>query len=398
MWREELSSGLLRAEALWTECRGDGARLAMRLRDVLPNVAPTMLSEITEILLGRQKALEQGIGPQQGFFTRQSVEQASRPSVAERHARYFQGSSHVLEICSGIGVDSVALARVAKQVTCIELSPQLTEYAERNLALQGINNVTVLQGAAEDIVPTLDLGTYDGLWADPSRRQSDGRRIQDMQQYKPALGMVMAIPLRGVRGIKVSPAAQLDECVAEGWAREVIGFAEGCIEQTLWSGADVSDGTVYLADRDFCWTPLDREAAPSNGKLEVGAFLIEPHAALIRSGYLACFYAEQKIQLLEEEFAWGITAIKPHASPLQRVFKILEVMPFSVKKLATRLKELQWNNRTEIKKRAFPHEDPEELRPRLKLRPPSSDFPLYGVVLMCTLRGQPLCILASREL
>lgn len=397
MWREELTRGLLRAEALWPDCHGDGARLAMRLRDALPDVSPLLLSELTEIILGREKALEQGIETRQGFFTRQSVEQASRPAVAERHAKYFQGCAHVLEICSGIGVDSAALSRVAKHVTCIELSPQLAEYAERNLALQGITNVTVLQGAAEDILPTLDLSVFDGLWADPSRRQSDGRRIQDVQQYKPALGFVMELDVRGVRGIKVSPAAHLDEFVALNWAREVIGFGEGCIEQTLWSAA-VTDGTVYLADKDYCWKPADQEAQPSNGSLEVGSFLVEPHAALIRSGHLAAYYAEQNVKLLEEEFAWGVSSCKPAPSHLLRVFKIIEVIPFSVKKLSARLKELQWNNRTEIKKRAFPYEDPEELRPRLKLRPPSKDFPIYGVVLMCTLRGQQLCILASREL
>src|SRR6185312_5465348 len=52
----------------------------------------------------------------------------------------------VLEIGTGTGYMAALLAHKARQVTSVEISPELKALAEKNLAANGVTNVTVEQG------------------------------------------------------------------------------------------------------------------------------------------------------------------------------------------------------------------------------------------------------------
>jgi protein-L-isoaspartate(D-aspartate) O-methyltransferase len=57
-------------------------------------------------------------------------------------------SDRVLEIGTGSGYVAALLARLAKEVTSVEINPTLAKYAMERLAKQGANNVKVVQGDA----------------------------------------------------------------------------------------------------------------------------------------------------------------------------------------------------------------------------------------------------------
>lgn len=59
-----------------------------------------------------------------------------------------QPSEQVLEIGSGSGFLTACLAKMAAHVTSVDIFPELTEMARRNLASQGIDNVTLETGDA----------------------------------------------------------------------------------------------------------------------------------------------------------------------------------------------------------------------------------------------------------
>ena len=58
--------------------------------------------------------------------------------------------STVLDIGAGTGAWSVLLARRARHVTAVELSPAMIELMRENLAQEGVTNVTIVQGAWPD--------------------------------------------------------------------------------------------------------------------------------------------------------------------------------------------------------------------------------------------------------
>jgi SAM-dependent methyltransferase len=379
----------------------DPLRAGTLLRKKLPTTAPNLIAQAFDILQFRAKASPFGAWTEHGFFTRQSLEQATVPLVAQHHAQRFAGCRHVLEICTGAGFDTAALARYAARVTSIEARPELAAMARQNLAAQGISNVEVICGLAEDVLQNLDISLFDGLWCDPSRRDEQGRRIQNPHDYAPSLKWLQDLRISGVAGIKISPAANLQDTSflatprATTWQREWIGVGEECREQVLWRGVQLADGTASLPETGDRWTPPLEPLSVSfwnqNCTSVVGQYLIEPHGCIIRSGRLQDFFAERDISLLDEHIAFGICASIPPKSAWYQAFRILEAFRFHRSSLRERILARFWGNALEIKKRGFP-ETPDEIRKWLKL-PPSKTA---GTLIITRVHDGHLAFLAER--
>lgn len=71
---------------------------------------------------------------------------------AIRESARLTGGQTVYELYCGIGLISLTLAGASKQVIGVESEPQNVELAESNAALNGIRNVTFLQGKTEDLL------------------------------------------------------------------------------------------------------------------------------------------------------------------------------------------------------------------------------------------------------
>lgn len=425
---------LTQAKQYLQATQNDILRASMQLRKAT-NCSPEIASEAFEITLCRKKALYFGEWTEQGLFTRQALEQSTAPAIAKHHAERFRGCRHVLEICTGAGFDTAALARNAGRVTTIEADERLAAMARHNMALQGITNVEVLCGLAEEVVSRLRVSDFDGLWSDPSRRTVSGERIALPDNYTPALQWLQKLEIRGLRGIKIAPAvnceAQHLQPFGEGlakdmrWKREWIGFGNECREQVLWwwwddfsyalsdsSSADAHvhfrDGTATLLDNHGLlaqWHKADRLHSRAilpaqdivhslwnkDETILKAAYILEPHPALIRTGYLADFADEYGFEMFDGRIAYMLSLHEPLKSPWYESFQIEEAFPFHYALLKERLQARMWGNRLEIKKRGFP-ETPEEIRKKLKLRL----SPEQGV-LFCTRKGQRhWAILAKR--
>ncbi len=407
---EEGDVVLRRTQEFLRTTNNDTLRATVLLRKAT-SCSPDMASDALEIALCRQKASVFGEWTRGGLFTRQSLEQATSPVIAKHHAERFRGCSHVLEICSGAGFDTAALAQAAERVTTIEADERLAEMARHNLSQQGITNVEVECGFAEEVCKRLDMNAFDGLWSDPSRRDMNGRRIQSPDEYAPSLRWLQSIEIQGVGGVKIAPGVNCEaHHLAGDWQREWVGFENECREQVLWRGLEkgvLRDGTATLCSSDGKfnqWKPPEKFSANLSANLSTaalwngdetllaGKFLLEPHGALIRTGHLATFFAEQEWMLFDEQIAYGIAVDKPSQSPWYRRFEIIEALPFHYGRLKERLLAYGWGNGTEIKKRGFP-EMPEEVRKKLKL--PSGG---EAGVVVCTRKGnRHWAILARRS-
>ncbi|MBK9248922.1 MAG: hypothetical protein IPM69_12610 [Ignavibacteria bacterium] len=261
--------------------------------------------------------------------------------------------------------------------------------ASRNFLKANCTSITQKYGRAEDIIPTL-TEKFDSLWADPSRRETHGKRMSvNADDYQPPLKWVMSQQVKGVQGIKISPAITFDS-LPIGWVREWIGFHRECKEQILWKNTDVIDGTVTLVDKGIAWSPKQKREADLL-TIESAKYLVEPHPALIRSGYLGEFYREHSLQVLDRSIAYGVSVHEPKTSEFLTTFSAIESFPFNTKSLQHRLNDLKWNKETEIKKRGFP-ELPDEVRKRLKFA--QSDE--RGVIFLTQAQGKKMVILAKR--
>lgn len=333
------------------------------------------------------------------WTTRFIAEQATHSLIARHHAQRFRLAANVVEICTGSANDTRALYSAVNQVTSIESDDLLFAIASRNLSKYAAG-VRCLHADAMHLTSEF-YSQFDAMWCDPARRDLQDRKGTKPELYSPPLSWLMGLPIKGTVGIKISPAVNMEEVYSwqtmheHGWRREWIGFDGECKEQILWKNVAIADNTVTLVDSAFEWQPQNNRATISCIEASecAGMILVEPHNAVIRSGILAEIYSKLSVQLLDSRVAYGISSATvqlPYDAMFQQ-FRILEIMPFSLKALQKKITELRWNSRTEIKKRAFA-EQPEEIRKRLCF----CDSDLFGTVVLTRIGSAPYMLLCTR--
>lgn len=382
-------------EALPSAPHRTAADLILRLRSSLPDADAHQISLAVETFLARKTAPDKlGEWSSEGFFSTSLLEQASRMAIADYRATFFKGLSNVLEVGTGTGSDTAALAKVAAHVTTIDGDEVASELARRNVALQGVTNVTFLVGDARQVIPSLQ-STFDGFYADPARRTPKGERVKSGEDYSPSLSYLLALEIGQIRAIKISPGLFV-EPPPPGWTRQFLGFQSECLEQTLWFGAPIEDSSVRLTDSAVSWAPKHLATPKLFSEVDESlcGYVIEAHSAVNRSQYVQHFFAELGASMVAPDVAYAVTSDLPTPSPLLRAYRVVKALPFNVKKLRRELATLGYSNRTELKKRNFSR-DLEEIRSDLKLPPHSHTSP-FGVLFFFRQGNSPWVVIAER--
>ncbi len=301
------------------------------------------------------------------LFTQAGLEQATRFTVAARHAdRYARaGCTRVADLTCGIGGDAMAFAALGLPVLAADLD-------ELTAALATVN----LRHFPEAVVRhadglTLDLATerVDGVFADPARRSAGGRRTHDPAAYSPPLDQVLAVRDRvPALGVKVGPAISHTDLPAEAEAQWVSVDGD-VVEAGLWFGPLATDGpgrTALVLHGDTATTLRAPEAGPPEAEVgPTGGYLYEPDGAVIRAGLVSLVAERVQGRLVDRTIAY-VTSDHLVDEPVARAYRVLDVMPFGLKRLRTALRE-RGVGRVTIKKRGTAVV-PEQLRAQLDLR------------------------------
>ena len=333
---------------------------ASRMRERYdPELAAAALTQAT---LRRQAKVKFGEGALEMFFTRAGLEQATRPDVADYHAKRFVqvGVSRVIDIGCGIGSDSLAFARAGLEVVAVEADPVTASVAQANLA----GRVEVIWADAGEVAEQL-ITSGVGVFCDPSRRDDRGR-VWRVEDFAPAWSFVLRL-LDGKQsaGVKLGPAlphALIPEAVEAEW----ITHRGETVEVALWAGRGARPGqrsALVMPD-----ARLVASAAPPLPVRDLGRYLYEPAGAVIRAGAIAELGAQLDAGLLDAQVAY-LTSDQLCRTPFATAFEVRERLPFHLKGLR------QWVRRAqigvlEIKKRGV-DVDPAELRRRLRLAGPN---------------------------
>lgn len=353
------------------------------VRKGLPASMHSFVPGIVDLVTGTQRATRLGKAADGWFFTSTGAEQATHPLIAAHHAARFAGCRHVVEVCTGAGIDARALAAIVPHVTTFEADPALAALAEGNMRRAGIDNVKVVAQA----VPSEDFAKAwkqaDGLWADPSRRDERGRRTRSAVHHDPPLGLLTTMPVEDgggfVVGIKLGPGDEVAGQIASGFTDEYIGLGHEARERILWKGAGITRRCVTLVDRNVTWVSPAEPVLPMERPPEVGDIVVEPHAALIASGDVGAWFAGQGLDVVDRRIAYGLGRTHVPASPWMQSFVVLDVEEgIDVKRMRRKVRELDWNSGTEIKKRGVSM-DPMEVHHALGFPSSSSSV---GVIVM----------------
>ncbi|MEU7899477.1 SAM-dependent methyltransferase [Nonomuraea sp. NPDC049152] len=375
---------------------------AVELAGADPVVAATRLrrtydAALTSAALTQAKLRERGrakFGDDAAlmYFTPHGVEQATRREVAEHRARRLtllnSEGPRVVDVCSGIGGDLIALARAGCSVDAVDTDPLTVAVALANVDALGLSDrVTVRTADAADVDPA----SHDVLFADPARRTARGRTF-DPNAYSPAWPVILGLLDRAPAAcLKVAPGIPY-EFVPEGAEAEWVSFRGEVKEVTLWTGAlasAVEPGAAGFTRRATL-LPGGSTLTATGAQAPVGPmgrYVYEPDGAAIRAHLVAEVAAMVNGRLADPLIAY-VTGDDPVETAWASRYEVDEVMPFSVKKLRAALRARQVGNVT-IKKRASAV-DIERLRSDLRLSGDKS-----AVVILTRIADRPSMLICT---
>ena len=329
--------------------------------------ADLVSAALTQSRLRTKAEAKFGEFARQMIFTRAGLEQATRLTVAARHAQRFAeaGVTHVADLGCGLGADAMALASLDLTVTAVELDETTAACATMNLI--PFRNATVVHADAA-VVP---LDGIDGVWLDPARRttsSSGTKRLWDPEDFSPPLSFVESLAASGrAVGVKMGPgmphASVPADCEAQ-W----VSVGGDVTEVALWFNAvrrpGIRRAALVLGPQGAAELTSSEEfdAGPAAPVGAVEGYLYEPDGAVIRAGLVADVALQLGGHLLDEHIAY-ICAPELRETPFARAYKVLEVMPFNVKALKAWVKA-NGVGVLDIKKRGT-SVTPEELRKQL---------------------------------
>ncbi len=340
-------------------------RLAKRLRGGLGDGQARQVMELADL---RRRGERKFTRARRMFFSRLGLEQATDEWIARYKAARFAGRT-TLDLCCGIGGDAIGLAGVATDLTLVDRSPLLIEFAERNLLAYhepGCCEPRYLLADAAD-APVEKVQAWH---IDPDRRPSGGRTTT-AALHEPADTAIDRLMQRNSNAaIKLAPACDVPARWADAGELEWISRDGECKQQVVWLGELTAEYgrrrasvvRTHAGDWTIERTLLGTPASVPYDE-EVGPYVYEPDAAILASNLVGALAAEHGWWAFSSTVGY-LAGRFPVNDAATNAFEVLDVLPLHVKKLARHLRERKIG-RIEIKHRVIDL-SPEQLRRDLK--------------------------------
>ena len=303
---------------------GDAASIA-RLRK---RFDADLVAAAVELAVARRKAAGKFERAGELWCDVAGVEQASGERVAAwkamRVREVLGAGGEVLDICSGIGGDAMALAAAGLRVTAVDLDERRAWMASRNA------------GCAARVADaeSLELAGV-ALHADPARRdERGGSRSWSVEDHQPGRAWIeRALREARAAAIKFSPGVDRRAFGDAGIEWEWIESDGALVQAVAWSGAFARSPRATRATRvaragtavTICGTPDDVRAdrIGIDPRLGPGVFLLEPVAALERAQQLT--EATRGVDAREIARSLGLLASRePVSGPWFEAFGVVE--------------------------------------------------------------------------
>lgn len=277
--------------------------------------------------------------PTNWLLTRDGVEQASHPLVAQFHAQVVaeSGVTSIVDLTAGIGSDCAALAERGINVTAIERDPRTIVVLAHNMSRY--SQATIIDGDSDVVAPASSAYFVDPARRSGTRTATGARALpeRDPERWSPPLSSVIARSHSATIFMKAAPAFE----PPPGWARYCISLDRNLVEMfttNAHSGtcAVVIDSkastTSILTETNF--SPRDRDQ-----QLDKYLFELDPAVTRAHLGSQLCSQMAHNLNLFEigTKGMWltGSTAL---FGPYWRCFMVHDTFP--VKDIAHKVAHL----------------------------------------------------------
>jgi len=350
--------------------------LATRLRSQLP---PGEAAAIGEQISLRQQAGER-LWSRDALLSAEGLQMATHPAVAERRAARLAGYGlRVADVTAGLGSDLSACIQAGADAVGIE--------HDRATAILAAANTSGRVVCADALSAPVRLANM-ALIVDPSRRDGSGRRF-DPAAFSPPWDRAIALAQSASAAVVKGPPGISSAHIPPEAETEFVQVGRTLREAALWFGADSRPGLrrAVLLPAGATLTSDDPEG-PGATAAAPGVYVFDPESCVTRAGLVRHLGARIRARLLDPQVAY-LTGAEPSADPLCATFEVLDVVPFSIGRLKSRLRACGWRA-VEIRRRAFPIE-PDELR-KLLGRQDGDE-----VALLCTTIARRRTVIIGRR-
>lgn len=253
------------------------------------------LRQIEARQLLRKKVPSWSNNPDLLFPPHLSIEQCSSEATASFKASLLHGSTFA-DLTGGLGIDCHFISQNYDRADYVELHPDLCSLAQHNFDTLNVSNgcnITVLCKSAEDYLR--DCEPLDCLFIDPARRDSHGQKVVSLADCSPNVIDLQEMLLRKAHQVVVKLSPMLDISLALKELHHVkevhvVAVANECKELLFVMEPTFNGEPVFTCvnletqQPPVSFTQEEEQVAPLQLANEMGHFLYEPNAAVMKGG------------------------------------------------------------------------------------------------------------------
>jgi len=331
---------------------------------------------LSQQIMLRQKATNKFPYAARMLFDSDGLAYATHAAVAAYHGQCFSSDDVVLDICTGIGSDLLEISKQVHAVHSLDANAKRIRLARYNVTSCGNpKRATFHHCRFEDFTIPKEV---TAVFADPLRRNARARYI-DPAEYSPAIDTIFfALEQNNIKNgkclIKLSPAC--DYTTLLGLGRIEVISVDGEVKEVLFINDRESlyKRTAVLLHTKHAPFRIVQSTDTIKNVSKAKAYIIEPDAAIIRSGLVAEYAESIQATFLDPYIAYLTTDHIPSA-PGGTAYQIHESIPYSVQKIKSYLKKHSITALA-IKKRGFA-ETPKALQKKIGIKKGSNTFFLF---------------------
>ncbi|MDP8269160.1 MAG: methyltransferase domain-containing protein [Candidatus Tenebribacter davisii] len=294
------------------------------------------------------------------LFTQLGAQQASSCELAKYHELKFKDYNIIADLCCGIGIDLMHIAKDKEQVYAVDLDADTLRIAEFNCKNRDLNNINFKLGSAEEFDQQVEA-----IFIDPDRRMDSNRRINP-EEYSPPFHKIME--LRKITpniAVKLSPAIDYKKLILPVDSTLEFISEDGVLKEILLCMGKLSNENC---SRKAILLPSNMTLQNSDEKIkvsEIKKYLFEPDAAIIRAGLVQELGLIINYNLIDTKLAL-LTGSKVTHIKFGKLYEVELIINYDLKKVRKYVRDNEIGELI-IKTRGFP-ESVEKFRKKIKLK------------------------------
>ncbi|MCA9304129.1 MAG: hypothetical protein KC996_08410 [Phycisphaerales bacterium] len=262
---------------------------------------------------------------------RPGIEMASSTAAARykasRFLRTLGAGAPVVDLCCGVGGDTIELAYAGLDVVGVDLDPVRAWMCEQNAGTHTL--------ACDVLDPSVPNGAFH---LDPARRTNDGKRSRDLESLQPGPDVWNTlIDQRSDGAIKLHPGVHADDLPAG--ELEILSESGKLTQAVLWVGrfAQTERQATLIDTGGRIVSQLAGTPARPEEETPINAFIHTMDPSVERADLVPALLAETRLGLVFPGTGL-LTGPSACAHPMTTAFAVLDTMPWNQSTLKNALR------------------------------------------------------------